>query len=154
MAIEFVDVYRIRKCQCKLQGGQFQLNTKEERYGSTIKCAAFQKRISQCWEYPNRNWMNPFHLYSCNNLPTGLQTSILLLKSPFSSQSSKQIFSNLITLFLKTFQGLSFSLRIKSKFETLAFKALNNLAMLSPAVHLKLIFSSPSRGLCTSWYLC
>ena len=81
-----LDGYRIR-CQCKLQGGQLQLNTKEQIYGSIIKWAAFQ-RTFQHWEYPNRNSMNAFNLDHCNKLPIGLQTSILPLKSILLSHQS------------------------------------------------------------------
>lgn len=88
--------------------------------------------------------MKPFHQDSCSNLPTSLQTCFL-------SQSSKQFSSNLIILLLKTFQGLLFTLRIKYKPETLVFKALNNLALPSSAVHVKLIFFSLSQGLRTPW---
>lgn len=87
-----VDVFRIWKSLSKLQGGRFQLSTKEGFYGPTTEWAAFQERISPNGEYPNRNRMKPFHLDSCDNLPTGLQTSILLPKSPFFPQSSKQFF--------------------------------------------------------------
>lgn len=91
--------------------------------------------------------MKPFHLDSCDNLPTGLQTSILLPKSPFFPQSSKQFFfSNLITLLFKTFQGLPFTLSTKSKFETLTFKVLNNLALPSSEVSCQFNLLSPTEG--------